>query len=1380
MKKNSYATSCARSLTLILVCLCLAIPSLSPAVKIRVASWNVLFGVNDPGTPENNAVRLIMQRVQPDVCAFIELTNDDYTNWVALAAEFNYPYLSYGSSAGPLTGSQRVGFLSKFPITASYEITEYPGATELSRYPLHIVVNVPGALNPFNAWVVHNKAMSGTENEFRRAVEIRREISNIVSFVSSYPLDTEYAIMGDYNDDSSETQTAQFNSLPSGLPSAYSLGSDVDYPVPYKVYPTDRSGSIGMSEMQIYQEDTANKDTYMTGVRFDYMYLSPDIMNNPAGVPQGEVYNSAQDDGVGGLPKYGSPPGSATSTNASDHYMIFADVNLIDLLPCYMAAPLLSEIVDHPTNANLNFVEIYNSGVSSASMSNYAVVVYVNGDTPVSIPLRGSIPSGGTYLIAANSNQFVSTYGVHPNQASTNLITIDGNDVVALRNPASSIIDIYGIVGDPTNASDYSMDWAYRSNIVHRKVGVCDPSSTFYTNEWVILKGATNATPGTHVACDEAGVYYVGPQKRPAILQTNQDVQFSIEIHPNLPASNLAATAYYKVDGLAWQNVTMTNSLVSNMWYTASIFPGANAGDVLYYYVSIAFDGPGSASPAVTATNSYAFPSLPVEHSTTPLFNEVRYDDTGTDDIEFMELIAPAGTNLLGYFIIHYNGADTLDTDLWRFDFPSFTVPNDGVKDINATPLGFVVLAQSNSGVANADFYLPDTMQQGPDGLVLYDAQSNIVDAIAWVGAGDLTVDDPGTVSTNVSSSAPNYLHVLPSHSSSDNSQQAPNNVWSNIGGAEWSYDVATPGAINIDQTSSNIIITASEWLFDNDGDGLMNPEDNCKDVVNPIQSDLDGDGFGDACDNDDDNDGVTDASDNCPYDSNASQSDIDSDGQGDACDEDMDGDGIVNDNDNCPETYNPTQQDTDNDGQGDACDPDIDGDGVTNGVDNCVTTYNPSQTDTDSDTLGDACDEDLDADGVLNFMDNCPTNYNPDQTDENSDGIGDACSTDTDGDGIPDFADNCPAVSNAAQSDVDKDGVGDACDSCNGTMVTNVPLMEAFENSSIPEGWTVKTNGDSSYKAAWLFNNPKFRANNTGATGNFAIVDSEYARHLNVDTDLRTPALNFSNALDVAVEFKTDFLWYSGNQSETVDVDVSMQGSSGPWSNIWRKNKASYSGPATVSLDISDRVAGQSNVMIRFHYYKARDERYWEVDDVKITCNVCDPNYDSDGDGYNDIQDNCPTTYNPTQLDTDNDGLGDVCDTDIDGDGVPNTWEVQNSLNPSNATDAIDDPDKDGLSNYQEYRADTDPKTNASLFEISSETITGTARNVKITFTSSTNRYYETVYNDRTLKVSTNWYKGSVVPFKGQTPTTTFTDTNFINASGVTTRYYRVKVIVP
>jgi hypothetical protein len=48
----------------------------------------------------------------------------------------------------------------------------------------------------------------------------------------------------------------------------------------------------------------------------------------------------------------------------------------------------------------------------------------------------------------------------------------------------------------------------------------------------------------------------------------------------------------------------------------------------------------------------------------------------------------------------------------------------------------------------------------------------------------------------------------------------------------------------------------------------------------------------------------------------------------------------------------------------------------------------------------------------------------------------------------------------------------------------------------------------------------------------------------------------------------------------------------------------------------------------------------------------------DTDHDGVLDDADNCRGVANPDQQDTDADGIGDACDPDIDGDGVPNAQD--------------------------------------------------------------------------------------------------------------------------
>jgi hypothetical protein len=81
----------------------------------------------------------------------------------------------------------------------------------------------------------------------------------------------------------------------------------------------------------------------------------------------------------------------------------------------------------------------------------------------------------------------------------------------------------------------------------------------------------------------------------------------------------------------------------------------------------------------------------------------------------------------------------------------------------------------------------------------------------------------------------------------------------------------------------------------------------------------------------------------------------------------------------------------------------------------------------------------------------------------------------------------------------------------------------------------------------------------------------------------------------------------------------------------------------------------------------------------------VCDA--DADGDGVpNDGSDNCPLNANPSQIDTDTDGTGDACDPDIDGDGELNAADAF----PFDATETID-TDGDGIGNNTDTDDDND-----------------------------------------------------------------------------------------
>lgn len=109
-------------------------------------------------------------------------------------------------------------------------------------------------------------------------------------------------------------------------------------------------------------------------------------------------------------------------------------------------------------------------------------------------------------------------------------------------------------------------------------------------------------------------------------------------------------------------------------------------------------------------------------------------------------------------------------------------------------------------------------------------------------------------------------------------------------------------------------------------------------------------------------------------------------------------------------------------------------------------------------------------------------------------------------------------------------------------------------------------------------------------------MADSDYEKYFNMDTELRSTSYDLSSYSSVNLGFKTYFKFYN---VEVSDVDVSNDGGT-TWNNVWRMSGAGYLG--TESVDISTLAAGKANVKIRFHYYGAYYDWYWQVDDVVLT----------------------------------------------------------------------------------------------------------------------------------------------------------------------------------
>ena len=124
----------------------------------------------------------------------------------------------------------------------------------------------------------------------------------------------------------------------------------------------------------------------------------------------------------------------------------------------------------------------------------------------------------------------------------------------------------------------------------------------------------------------------------------------------------------------------------------------------------------------------------------------------------------------------------------------------------------------------------------------------------------------------------------------------------------------------------------------------------------------------------------------------------------------------------------------------------------------------------------------------------------------------------------------------------------------------------------------------------------------------------------------------------------------------------------------------------------------------------------------------------------------------------------------DTDGDGLPDGWEQAHSLNPQ-FNDANEDPDHDGLTNFQEFIAGTDPRNPADALRLQliSSSSTPTNLTVVLGFLARSNKTYSVVYHN--TSDPTGWTRLANVGFSLTNRFITVADILPTNAAS---RFYR------
>lgn len=106
------------------------------------------------------------------------------------------------------------------------------------------------------------------------------------------------------------------------------------------------------------------------------------------------------------------------------------------------------------------------------------------------------------------------------------------------------------------------------------------------------------------------------------------------------------------------------------------------------------------------------------------------------------------------------------------------------------------------------------------------------------------------------------------------------------------------------------------------------------------------------------------------------------------------------------------------------------------------------------------------------------------------------------------------------------------------------------------------------------------------------------------------------------------------------------------------------------------------------------------------------------------------------------------ITQADTDGDGVPDAWENAYGLAAADPGDRADDADGDGLSNWEEYVAGTDPTNALSFLRI--ERVTNAPLATRIEFLLISNRTYSVEFTDDLS--AGEWFKLADVPARTNT----------------------------
>ncbi|OYV05360.1 MAG: hypothetical protein CFE26_11995 [Verrucomicrobiales bacterium VVV1] len=721
--------------------LLLFLAPLAPGVGFRVATYNVGahlvippnggaayfdYGIGDPGQPDHDKVREVLARINADVVSLQEIHSTDVAgnpdDVDALAASLGYGYSYVAPTTNAFDTSLRVIFLSRHPFLSTASVGSPVGAKEITRLCPVVKVDIPGTTRDPVILGLHLKSGTTSQERFRRAVEMKR----VVGYLAAQGItnDDNFILLGDFNP-SSTNRT--FTALPTGLPTTFVLGSDLTFPITYSTNPLTYFSSnvpTRLSAFQLNGSPSTYDTTTTTGPTLDLLLVSSAIAGRPHAT---EVYNSTLDTSNNiGLPKSGSPLASSTSALASDHYAVFADLDLDQDYPNLTASVSPGSLVEGATS---NVSVQVNLPAALAS----PLTVSITSDDPSALTLSASsvvIPAGSTsgsitvtatrdYVAQGNRAVTFTVSAVGYDPANAVLQVVDSDAPYVFNAPGQKISETFTSFsggGDPAPWVTSGASWQ----------GLDDGNGTVSG-----LRAYGSGNDGSiGVAGTNAPVIATASFTNDSDLPlTALQVEFTAEQWKAVTSGRPdSLTVELVVNGVPTPLPSLTFTAATHL--TTGAIPGGNPVTRSAVITGLFIPAQSTFSLKFTFAPGVGGAPLPAGI----FVNEFHYDNSGTDVGEFIEVVVGPGFigNLSDINIVLYNGSSN----------PAAAAPYTSGSTFN---LATAFAQTSEVAVAGSDIpfrirvaNLPvDGLQNGSnDGIaVINTATSQVLQAIAYEGA---------------------------------------------------------------------------------------------------------------------------------------------------------------------------------------------------------------------------------------------------------------------------------------------------------------------------------------------------------------------------------------------------------------------------------------------------------------------------------------------------------------------------------------------------------------------------------------------------------------------------------------------------------------------